>query len=165
MIICEFRHILEVEAEAGPLLLLFIGIPASGKSTFYHRVLEDRNPAYVSLDELRTRTREWTAFEAALAARRPVAVDNTNVTKAFRARYIAPARAAGYRIIGLFFQSVIADCVMRNEMREGSARIRRLAILGMSGQLELPSLDEGFDELFFVRIAGNDFEIEPWKEN
>lgn len=148
-----------------PLLILFIGIPASGKSTFYHNVLEDRNLAYVSLDDLRTRTRERTAFEAALAARRSVAVDNTNVTKAFRARYIAPAKTAGYRIVGLFFQSVVADCVMRNEKREGSARIRRLAILGMSRQLELPSPDEGFDELFFVRLVCNDFEIEPWKED
>ena len=46
----EFRYYLQVEAEAGPLLILFVGIPASGKSTFYPRVLEDRPLDYVSLD-------------------------------------------------------------------------------------------------------------------
>ena len=146
-----------------PVLYLFIGIPASGKSTFYHRVL--KNPAldYVSLDVLKTRTREWAAFEAALNARRSVVVDNTNVTKALRARYLAPAKAAGYRTIGLFFQSIVADCLARNEQREGKAKVRPQAVHGMSGQLELPSLDEGFDQLFFVRIADGFFEIEPWK--
>ena len=80
----EFRCYLQVEAEAGPLLILFIGIPASGKSTFYHRVLDDRNLDYVSLDVLGTRARERAAFEAALAARRSIVIDNTNVTKTRR---------------------------------------------------------------------------------
>ena len=47
-----------IESKAGPMLLLFIGIPASGKSTFYQRVLADRNLDYVSLDALGTRARE-----------------------------------------------------------------------------------------------------------
>lgn len=93
----EFRSYLQVEAEAGPLLILFIGIPASGKSTFYHRVLEDLSLDYVSLDALGTQAREKSAFDAALAARRSVAVDNTNVTKALRAKYLAPAKAASRR--------------------------------------------------------------------
>ncbi len=152
-------------ADSPPVLYLFIGIPASGKSTFYRRVLADRNLDYVSLDTLGTRAREKAAFEAALAARRSVAVDNTNVTKALRARYFAPAKAAGYRTVGLFFQSVLADCLTRNEAREGKAKVKRLAVLGMSAHLELPSLDEGFDRLFFVRISDGLFEIEPWKES
>lgn len=160
----DFRSWLQAEFIAGPLLILFIGIPASGKSTFYHRVLEDRPLDYVSLDALGTRAREKSAFDAALAARRSVCVDNTNVTKALRAKYLAQAKAAGYRTVGLFFQSVLADCIARNEQREGAAKIKRLALLGMSAQLELPSKDEGFDSLFFVRIADRLFEIEPWKE-
>lgn len=152
-------------ADIEPILYLFIGIPGSGKSTFYRRVLEDPNIDYVSLDALGTRAREKTAFDAALAARRSVAVDNTNVTKALRARYLTSAKTAGYRTVGLFFQSVLADCLARNETREGKAKVKRLAVLGMSAQLELPSPDEGFDQLFFVRIADGLFEIEPWKES
>lgn len=152
-------------AGSPPILFLLVGIPASGKSTFYHRVLEDRNLNYVSLDTLGTRARERAAFEAALAARRSIVIDNTNVTKTLRARYIGPAKTAGYRVVGLFFQSVVADCLARNETREGTAKVKRLAVLGMSAQLELPSKDEGFDHLFFVRITDGLFEIEPWKES
>jgi len=147
------------------MLLLFIGIPASGKSTFYRRVLADRNLDYVSLDALRTRARERAAFDAALAARRSIVIDNTNVTKTLRARYIGPAKTAGYRVVGFFFQSVVADCLARNETREGTAKVKRLAVLGLSAQLELPSKDEGFDNLFFVRITDGLFEIEAWKES
>ena len=161
---CEFRTRLQIGAETAPLLLVFIGIPASGKTTFYHRVLEDPCFDCVSLDALRTRAREKAAFDAALVAKRSVVVDNTNVTKAFRAKYIAPAKDADYRIVGLFFQSVLADCLSRNDAREGKARIKRLAVLGMAAQLELPSFDEGFDELFYARIADGTFEIEPWKD-
>jgi hypothetical protein len=35
----------------------------------------------------------------------PFVVDNTNPTAAERAVYIAPAKAAGFRVIGYFFQS------------------------------------------------------------
>ena len=160
----EFTDAIEINGTKTSTLFLFIGIPASGKSTFYHRVLEDRNLDYVSLDVLRTRKREWTAFETSLNARRSVVVDNTNVTRVLRARYLAPAKAAGYRTVGLFFQSIVADCLARNEQREGKARIPPRGVRGMSGRLELPSLDEGFDLLFFVRIANGLFEIEPWKE-
>ena len=161
---CEFRTRLQVGAETAPILLVFIGIPASGKSTFFHRVLEELDLDCISLDALRTRAREKAAFDTALVAKRSVVVDNTNVTKAFRAKYIAPAKAAEYRIVGVFFQSVLADCLARNDNRQGTARIKRLAVLGMAAQLELPSFDEGFDELFFARIADGTFEIEPWKD-
>jgi len=160
----DFRCWFQVEAETAPLLFLFIGIPASGKSTFYHRVLEDRNLAYISLDVLKTRAREKAAFDTALAAQQSVAIDNTNVTKELRARYINPAKAAGYRIIGLFFQSVLADCLVRNEKREGKAKLKSVALFGMSAQLELPSINECFDNLFFVRIYDDNFEIETWKD-
>ena len=160
----DFRNWLQAEAETAPLLLLFIGIPASGKSTFFHRVLEDRNMAYVSLDVLQTRAREKSAFDAAIAAHKSVVVDNTNVTMAFRARYIDPANSAGYRVVGLFFQSVLADCIARNERREGKAKIKNTALFGMSAQLELPAMDEEFDNLFFVKIADDNFQIDYWKD-
>lgn len=36
----EFTDAIEINGTKTPTLFLFIGIPASGKSTFYHRVLE-----------------------------------------------------------------------------------------------------------------------------
>lgn len=155
----------EPSEETPPVLYLLMGIPASGKTTFFRRVLADGPVEHVSLDVLGTRTRERAAFQAALAARRSVAVDDTDVTRKQRAGWLAAAKAAGYRTVGLFFRSVLADCLARNEAREGKAKLKRLALLGMSARLELPSREEGFDRLFFVRIVDGLFEIEPWKEN
>ena len=155
---------LKPSEESPPVLYLLMGIPASGKTTFCRGVLTDPALEIVSQDASGTRAREWAAFEGALAGRRSVAVDDTNVEKSRRGRFLAAAKAAGYRTVGLFFQSVLADCLARNEAREGRDRIKPLAVRGKAAQLELPSRDEGFDGLFFVRIADGLFEIEPWKE-
>lgn len=147
-----------------PTLYVLMGIPASGKSTFCRRVLGEE-VSVVSLDALGTRAREQAAFDEALAQKRPVVVDDTNIEKTQRARWLAPAKAAGYRTVGVFFRSVLAECLARNEEREGDAKVKKLAVLGMSARLELPSPDEGFDWLFYARMAGAGlFEIEPWKE-
>ena len=38
------------------------------------------------------------------------------------------------------------------------------AILGTAGRLELPSFEEGFDKLYYVRICSDgDFAAEEWK--
>ena len=39
------------------------------------------------------------------------------------------------------------------------------AILGAAGRLELPSMEEGFDKLYYVRVDGDGgFVIEEWKD-
>lgn len=154
----------EPSEERPPVLYLLMGIPASGKTTFCQRVLADPALDIVSQDVSGTHAREWAAFEAALAKRRSVAVDDTNVEKERRGRFLGAAKAAGCRTVGLFFQSVLADCLARNEARDVQSRIKRLAVLGKSARLELPTRDEGFDKLFFVRIVDGLFEIEPWEE-
>ena len=40
-----------------------------------------------------------------------------------------------------------------------------LGILGAAGRLQIPSKEEGFDELFYVRIdEANRFVVEEWKD-
>lgn len=87
-----------------------------------------------------------------ICARRNFVVDNTNPTMLDRARYIAPAREAGYRVVGYFFQSKIHDCIRRNELREGKSRVPSKAIVATSNKMELPDYEEGFDKLYFVSI-------------
>ena len=48
------------------------------------------------LDMLRTRNREAILVRACIEARQRFVVDNTNPTQADRARYVVPARAAGF---------------------------------------------------------------------
>ena len=94
---------------------------------------------------------------------RSFAVDNTNPTRYDRARYIPLAKPAGYRIIGYFMQAEIGDCIARNAQREGRARVPDKAITATAHKLELPALDEGFDELYVVKNDGATMTIEPWE--
>src|SRR5881409_837164 len=69
-----------------------------------------------------------------------------------RARYIAPAKSAGFTVVGYFFQSRVADALRRNSGRGENERVPDKGVLGASGRLEIPSKAEGFDQWFFVRL-------------
>lgn len=144
--------------------VLFIGIQATGKSRFFTERFFDSH-IRVNLDMLKTRHREKLLLDACLAGKQPFVIDNTNPSRADRERYIVPARAAGFRVTGYYFQSVIADALARNARREGAARVPDKAIPGTAKRLELPNRLEGFDELFYVSIsAGGGFDVKEWND-
>ncbi len=142
-------------------VVLLIGIQASGKSTFFRERFFDTH-VRLNLDMLRTRHRERLLFDACLQAKQSLVIDNTNASTAERAAYIGPARAAGFRVVGYYFRSVVAESVPRNAARTGAARIPERGIMGTAARLEQPSLDEGFDELYYVRLEDG-FVVEPWR--
>lgn len=144
-------------------LVVLIGIPATGKSSFARERFAETH-LRLNLDMLRTRHREDVLFRACLEAKQPVVVDNTNTTRVERARYVAAAKAAGFRVVGYYFSSRVGDALARNAARSGEARVPDAAVLGMSGRLELPRLDEGFDALHFVRLEGPAFVVEGWRD-
>jgi predicted kinase len=138
---------------AGPAeAVIFCGIQGSGKTTFYTQRLLATH-VRISLDLLRTRHRERVLMEACLAAGQPFAVDNTNPTRAHRARYVEPARAAGFRVSCLFFDARPREAIARNEARHERERIPVAGVLGTYKRLERPSLQEGFGEIARVTIA------------
>lgn len=145
-------------------LVLFIGLQATGKSSYYrHRYVDTH--VRLNLDMLRTRHRESVLLQACLTAQQPLVVDNTNPTRADRARYIAAARAAGFAVTGYFFESRLDDALRRNAARTEPQRIPEAGLRDVSRRLELPSRDEGFDALHFVRLLEDrrDFHVEDWR--
>ncbi len=135
--------------------VIFMGLQGSGKTWYYNQWFSGKYE-HISLDELHTRNKEAAAVNACLAAGRCFVIDNTNPTKADRARYISPAKEHGFKVIGYFFQSKLKDCIRRNDLREGKAKLPAKAIAATSNKLEMPSYDEGFDELYFVERDEND---------
>lgn len=104
-------------------------------------------------------------IEEAFAAGRSVVVDNTNPTITDRTELIALARQFQAQVIGYYFESIVADCRRRNALREGKARVPDIAIFTTIKKLQRPSYDEGFDKLFYVRLAqDSQFEVSKWKE-
>jgi predicted kinase len=135
--------------------VILIGLPASGKSTFFREHFAATHD-HVSKDLLRgvrqPERRQQRLLTESLSAGRPVVVDNTNPTVASRAPLIAIARQHGARVKGYYFETEAADALRRNRLREGRARVPDVAIFTIRKRLEIPSLAEGFDELWNVRL-------------
>lgn len=154
---------LSTAASGQPLVIILMGIPAAGKSTFYERVLAPRGIRHINLDTLRTRHRETELIREYLRNGESFAIDNTNTLPEERARYVEIASAAGYRIEGYFLRSRVRECIRNNENRE--RRVPVAAIAAMSNRLVLPSKSEGFDALYFVNRTEKGYEITPWIDN
>jgi len=145
--------------------ILLIGIQAVGKSAFYKERFFTTH-VRINLDMLRTRHREMLLVEACIAAKQPFVVDNTNIFRQERARYIELARPAGFRIAGYYFQSRLQDALQRNRRRTGKANIPEKGLISKHRQLEIPRYAEGFDQLYYVLIdpSSNEFVVREWKE-
>ncbi len=141
---------------------IFIGLPASGKSSFFKEQFF-RSRVLISLDVLRTRNRERRWLELSLATGQPFVVDNTNPTRVDRRRYLLPAKAAGFEIAGYYFAGSVPECLARNALRAGDARVPDVAIRSCRSRLELPQPSEGFDALWLVQLTDGGFRQEPWK--
>lgn len=142
--------------------IIFVGIQAAGKTSFYQQMLANKGFVHINLDTLHTRNKERLLMEQCAAQGKSVVIDNTNPTIADRERYITFFKEHGYRIIGLYFQSRLQECLQRNEERERV--VKRLAILGTYSKLQMPNLSEGFDELYYVSINNNNFQINEWQD-
>lgn len=144
--------------------VIFVGIQASGKSSFYRERFFDTH-VRINLDMLRTRHRERIFVRACVEARQPFVVDNTNPTIEERSRYIEPARASGFRVVGYYFVATVGEALVRNARRTGKARIPERGIFGTRKRLQVPSLEEGFDELRRIRMDDAvSFIVEDWPD-
>ncbi len=144
--------------------VIFVGLQGAGKSTFYkERFLATH--VRVNLDMLKTRHRERRLVQACVETGQPFVVDNTNPSRAEREVYFRAAKDAGFRVVGYYFQSRVEDCKRRNGQRPPAQQVPLKGILGTAGRMELPSPDEGFDEMFYVWIdETGGFVVEGWRD-
>jgi predicted kinase len=141
--------------------IVLCGVQGSGKTTLYRDRFIDTH-VRVSMDLLRTRHREAEFVKVCLETRQPFVVDNTNPTPADRARYVGPARAAGFTVVGYLVDVDRAEALGRNAERAGRARVPPSGVMGTARRLQRPALEEGFDELWHATAAaGGGWRIEP----
>lgn len=53
--------------------------------------------------------------------------------------------------------------MQRNQLREGKENIPEVGVKGTYNKLELPSYEEGFNELFYISMKHNEFIVKEWK--
>ena len=144
------------------IAVIFMGIPASGKTTFYNKYFLDY--VHDNLDTLKRRSGENTLLTKCIENGESFVVDNTNPTKEVRQKYFDFLKDTDYEIHGYFFKSSIEDCLKRNEKKEGRARIPDDGVKSTYAKLEFPRYAEGFDRLYYVAIDGDGFSVSEWNE-
>ncbi len=143
-------------------LVVFAGLQASGKSTFFHERFAGTHE-HVSKDlfphNRNKNRRQEHLLRAALSAGRSVVVDNTNPTPEDRRPLVRLGHEYGAKVVGYFFDANVRECLRRNERREGKAQVPDVAIYATARKVVAPSIKEGFDELYCVRLNDSTFEV------
>ena len=152
-------------------MVLAIGLPGSGKSSWFKR----HNIRPLSSDLLREllfddpqeqRFQDLvfsnlrSMLKARLVARRPVNyVDATNLTPHDRNSWIKLAKDYGYEVHGLYFDVPVELCLERNQKRE---RVVAEDIMRkMAAKLKAPTFEEGFSKIIVVRVKQKEAETSP----
>lgn len=143
--------------------ILFIGLQASGKSRFYQQHFFNSH-LRVSNDLLKTKNRESKLLDFCFQTSMKIVLDNTNLTREVRARYIALLKQQRYRITGYYFKTDLARSLAWNQQRKASEIIPDVGILGAHKKLQLPNMAEGFDQLYYVDFVDNQMIVKEWQD-
>lgn len=147
-------------------LIIFVGLQASGKSTFYRTQFAATHD-YVSKDLLRNKKRpallQQRLVEEALQAGRSVVIDNTNPSLEDRAPLIALGHQYAAQVIGYAFELDVKRSLAWNAQRTGVFRVPPVGIFATLKRLTVPTYVEGFDQLYTVCATTNEhFEVTPY---
>lgn len=135
-------------------LVVLVGLPASGKSTFVRTRLAE---SHVCL-------RDHRDVAAALLDGQSVVIDSDHPTAASRRDWIDLGQDHGARVVGMYFAATATRCAARNKLRPEALRVSDSKIFSTQKQLERPSLDEGFHELWLVKALFDEmFLVSAWE--
>jgi predicted kinase len=122
-------------------MILLIGIQARGKTSFYKERFFNTH-LRISNDLLKTKNREKLLLDYCKKTEISMVIDNTNITRSIREKYIQFSKNIGIPIIGYYFRSDIERSLKWNSNRSGKERIPKVGILGTYKKLENPSIKE-----------------------
>ncbi len=129
-------------------LIIFVGIPGIGKSSYYNKHYIDTH-LRINLDSLKTRSREWGIFTRAVEYETSIVIDNTNLYVKSRVKYIEHVKNKGYVIKCVVFPHDLELSLSRNKNRDRV--VPEQAIRKFYKEKELPTLQEGINEIIYVK--------------
>ena len=144
------------------IVVLAIGLPGSGKSTWFkrHNVTPLSSDMVRSLlfDDIREQRFQDLVFsnlrsmlKARLIARRPMNyVDATNLTPKERENWVKLAKDYNYEVHAVFFDVPSEVCIERHQRRDRV--VPEDVMRRMAAKLKPPTFDEGFAKITVVRV-------------
>jgi predicted kinase len=143
-------------------VVLAIGLPGSGKSSWFKRhkitpLSSDLLRVLLFDDATEQRFQDLifsnlrSMLKARLIARRPTNyVDATNLSPHERNGWIKLAKDYGYEVQAVFFDVPVEVCLERNQRRE--RKVPEDAMRRMASKLKPPAFEEGFSKITVVRV-------------
>ncbi|XP_077773545.1 bifunctional polynucleotide phosphatase/kinase isoform X2 [Podarcis muralis] len=142
---------------SSPEVVVAVGFPAAGKSTFLKRHLASAGYAYANRDTLGSWQKCVATCQAALQAGKSVIVDNTNPDLESRSRYIECAKEAGVPCRCFLFTASLEQAKHNNRFREmtekGHVPVNDIVLNSYKNKFVEPSLDEGFSEILKIHFV------------
>jgi predicted kinase len=145
-------------------VVLTIGLPGSGKTTWYKRrgvtpLSSDllRSLLFDDITEQRYQGLVFSTLRSLLRARLIAKmpwnyVDATNLSPHERRQWIKMAKSFGYEVQAVFFDVPLAVCMERNSKRD--RQVTDEVMQKMAERLKPPTFKEGFEKITVVRVKG-----------
>ncbi|KAK4034952.1 polynucleotide kinase 3 phosphatase-domain-containing protein [Parachaetomium inaequale] len=153
-------------------ILLFVGLPGAGKSTFYWKYLKPLGYERVNQDTLKSKDKCFKAAADFLQQGDSVAVDNTNADANTRSQWVALARKHQVPIRCLWFKTPLQLCEHNATVRslnkglnpEARQALPRIAFSGFSSRFKEPKVEEGFQDVvpMHFKFRGSKEEYDIW---
>ncbi len=147
-------------------VVLAIGLPGSGKTTWFKRrsvspLSSDmlRSILFDDIDEQRYQKLVFSTLRSLLRARLIAKmpwnyVDATNLSPHERRQWIKMAKSFGYDVQAVFFDVPLEVCLERNQRRERS--VNDEVLRRMAERLRPPHFKEGFSKITLVRVKAKE---------
>jgi predicted kinase len=144
------------------VVVLAIGLPGSGKSTWFRRrgvtPLSSDMLRSILFDDITEQRYQGLVFStlrsllrARLIARMPWNyVDASNLSSHERRQWIKMAKGFGYEVHAVFFDVPLEVCLERNRRRE--RQVKEEVVQRMAAKLKPPTFEEGFNKITVVRV-------------
>ncbi|KAF4085830.1 hypothetical protein AMELA_G00099570 [Ameiurus melas] len=140
-------------------IIVAVGFPGSGKSTFFQTHIIPKGYVYVNRDTLGSWQHCVSACERALKEGRSVAVDNTNPDLESRKRYVDVSKSAGVPCRCFNFTTSLEQAKHNNRFREmvpsatKHAPVNDMVFHSYRKKFAAPTLSEGFSEILQIHFV------------
>lgn len=130
-------------------MILLIGAPACGKSTFVKKYLRDYK--VVSQDLTKTRKKALKLAEEVINEGESIVIDNQNKNIKERSNYINLALDYDIPVRAIYFDVDIDTCKERNKKRPKNKQVPAIVYNVYKKHFEYPELDEGIKKILIYK--------------